>query len=279
MTMINADRRKNEQLNNRGFALVTVIIAIAFVSILVTAILYLSVMNYQMKSNDYKTRVSFYGAETPLEELRVQFALDMAEASEEAYKQVMVQYGALEVEGGSPGSEGVLRTAEYQTAITTAMEEIWTKRTENAAAGIDKWCYGIGKILQEDLNDVVAGPQKYHVITQGPSENKLTCGTNCGCNYHVILTDTEGKPRLDVVDNQDLDQNGTFDYYIAFRGIKVSYTENSFSSVISTDYCMLIPNYDWSHNESDMTWGDDSTLDREKVSYEQGVVYLNYRKQ
>ena len=58
------------KLNNKGSALVTVVIVIAFITILATLILYLSVMNFQMKANDYRTKESFYGAEIPLEEIK-----------------------------------------------------------------------------------------------------------------------------------------------------------------------------------------------------------------
>lgn len=49
--------------NNRGAALITIMIAVAFVSILASAILYLSFSNYQMKVANYQSKVNFYGTE------------------------------------------------------------------------------------------------------------------------------------------------------------------------------------------------------------------------
>ena len=56
--------------DNKGAALVMVIIAMAFIGILVSVVCYTSVYNYHMKVNSYKTADSFYSAETALDEIR-----------------------------------------------------------------------------------------------------------------------------------------------------------------------------------------------------------------
>ncbi len=257
-------KRKRFQLNNRGSVLVTVVIVIAFVCVLATLILYLSVMNYQMKSTDFKTKVSFYGAETPLEELRMQMAADLSFASEEAYIQVMTQYGAL--------TSADLRSAEYEKIIWESIQDVWnTRTTDPLAAGTD-WCYGIGKALKEDLHHA-AYPKKYHIIADNAAGNVLTCGVaSCDAAYHVIVKDM-GANQLELVDTAT-------DHYIVLRGVKVSYTEDSFSSVISTEFCMNIPKYDWSVDASSGSWVDGvSSTTRSQIDYEKCVVYLNYMKQ
>lgn len=55
--------------NNRGAALITIMIAVAFVSILASAILYLSFSNFQMKLANYESKVNFYGTEKDVTEL------------------------------------------------------------------------------------------------------------------------------------------------------------------------------------------------------------------
>lgn len=256
--MINKGELKREKLNNKGSALVVVIITIAFVCILATLILYLSVMNYQMKSTDYRTRVSFYGAETPLEELRVQMAVDTSQAAEEAYMQVMTQYGIL-----NDGS-GDTRTTEYIGAIFTEIEEIWDARNLDPVTGTSSWVLGISKALGD------TGSDAYHVLAGDTSTSTCT-DADCDCSYHIIVMDLAGADRLQFDEAQGR---------ATLQGIKVVYTENSFTSVISTDFCIYVPEFDWSVERYSNTWTDGtSTITRQKIDYEKCVVYLNYTKQ
>lgn len=55
--------RKSFMKDNRGAALVTIMIAVAFISILASAMLYMSYSNYQMKIVNYQSKVNFYGTE------------------------------------------------------------------------------------------------------------------------------------------------------------------------------------------------------------------------
>lgn len=49
--------------NNKGAALVSIMIAVAFISILATAMLYMSVNNYKMKVVNYESKANFYETE------------------------------------------------------------------------------------------------------------------------------------------------------------------------------------------------------------------------
>lgn len=263
---------KKLQSNNKGAALVTVIVVIAFICVLTTLLLYLSVMNYQMKSTDYKTKVSFYGAEIPLEELRVCLAEDMSACSELAYKSVMSQFSAL------PSEE--LRRAEYERVIWESMQEIWNTRKTNplgndAVADPNGWCFGIASALFEQYNNPNY-PKKYHVILDDAAGTVLDCGNDdCPAPYHIIVKNL-GSDQLKMIE----DTADPTNHYMLLSGIKVSYTENSFSSVISTDFCMNIPKFDWSVNEYSPTWNDaEGTTTRTQIFYEKCVVYMNYMKQ
>lgn len=259
------------KLNNQGSALITVIIVIAFICVLTTLLLYLSVMNYQMKATDYRTKVSFYGAEVPLEELRVHLAADMAYAGEKAYKSVMTQFGSLE--------EEALRVAEYENIIETEIYTLWDERTTNPVAIGEDWCYAINSVLDPHMNSADTSiPHIYHVIS-GDSDTVTCTNPSCKYVYHIILEDMGGAERLENIE-MDITGDGVVDHCIALRGIKVSYTENGFSSVISTDFCMNMPQYDWSVDAYSPAWAEGtSNLDRTGVDYEKCVVFLNYFKQ
>ena len=70
--MIAEYKKKNRSglKDNRGAALITVIIVLLFISILCTLILYISSVNYRMKKADYLAKVSFYSSEKPLENMQ-----------------------------------------------------------------------------------------------------------------------------------------------------------------------------------------------------------------
>ncbi len=249
------NRLKNrlKKLNNRGSSLVVVIIVISFVCILGTLLLYLSVMNYQMKSNDYKTRVSFYGAEEPLEELRVQMAVDMSTACEQAYIDVMVQYASL--------ISSDMRSTEYIGAVFREIEDVWNSRTGGGPGLISDWQAGIETALHNN--------SQYHVIT---AEDTAThCGnSSCTCPYHIIVMDMSSGDRM-VFD----EANGT----IILNDIKVVFTENEFVSVISTDFYMAVPEFDWDMQQNINVVSGSMDTTRKKIDYEKSVVYLNYTKQ
>lgn len=56
-------RQKSVLKNDRGAALVSIMIAVAFITILATSILYISLNNYKMKVVNYESKVNFYETE------------------------------------------------------------------------------------------------------------------------------------------------------------------------------------------------------------------------
>lgn len=247
-----------KKLNNNGSALVVVVIVIAFITILATLILYLSVMNFHMKSNDYNTKVSFYGAEVPLEELRVAMALDFANACEKAYISVFERYGSL-----NDGS-GTARKAEYVGEIMVELQDIWTTRGSDAA--------GISTMLNDAAGD------SYHVIS-GTADTLKCADSSCTCSHHIILVAMPADPLNPGSSLPRLELDETTGKAV-FKNVRSVYTENGFTSVIQTDFCFLIPEYDWSVEQSGGAWVDgSSTNERTKINYEKCVVYLNWLKQ
>jgi len=88
-----AERRKfNLKIDNSGAALVTVIIVIAFISVIVTIMLYMSGVNYHMKATDKETKDSFYEAETALENIRSELMLQSKLAYQTAIQTVTEEY-------------------------------------------------------------------------------------------------------------------------------------------------------------------------------------------
>lgn len=267
-------RCMKKKLNNKGAALVLTIIVIAFVSILTTMLLYMATMNYQMKSTVHKTRVSFYGSEIPLEVIRTHIVMSVAEISDIAYEECIRTY--------SSKANGE-RLNDYQTIFYTKVQEAWEAKTTNASGTKWDWVYGIEKILEEDMPSpyVVAD---IHVLKMPTTWNGLDCDgdpdTECTAKYHIALdssiSDTD-RLELDTVVVDPL--TGETNDRLLLKGIKVYYKQDGFASVINTDYCIIAPGINWSVNNSALVWGTETTVEREDVTLEECVTYINYKKQ
>lgn len=83
---------KNKKMNNKGSAIVLVIIAMGFIGILSTMILWMAYMNYLMKLTDKESTNNFYSAEQVVEEIKVGLQDKVSEAMQEAYKKTMENY-------------------------------------------------------------------------------------------------------------------------------------------------------------------------------------------
>lgn len=114
-------RNRGERLDNRGAALVTVIIVVGLLSILATTFLYLSGMNFFMKKTDQKTKESFYQAETALEEIRAELMELSADAAGKAYQRLLVQYASM---------DSYTRYSAYQSYFLEELKNSWDARRD-----------------------------------------------------------------------------------------------------------------------------------------------------
>ena len=78
--------------DNRGSTLLMVIICIAFISILCSLLLSLTVSNIQMKAMNYQAQANFYQTEEILEKIKMGLEEETAEALKYAYEEVMKVY-------------------------------------------------------------------------------------------------------------------------------------------------------------------------------------------
>jgi len=259
-------RIKLKKLNNDGAALIIAIVSVSFITILVTLLLYVTVMNYEMKTTDYRTTVSFYGAETPLEEIRAQLAVDASVATEAAYRHVMINYGILADED--------MRATEFQKKFFESIEATWQSRITAS----NNWVTGIRTILTDET--------VYQVLHGGTPDNDIP--------YHIYLgVDDPATTEVEGVKLERDEANGR----IILRAITVEYTENDFVSQISTDFCVTVPLVDWSVSSSSdpatmtaeetangdgyrvETVGGELVKYKNSINLEECVSYLNWMKQ
>lgn len=110
-------RKAGRKLNNAGAALVTVIVVIAFISVMVTVLLYSTSVNFYMKTTDMRIKGSFYDAETTLEEIRAALVKRVGDAYEIAYMETQKNYASI--------GSGSAREEAYKKAFVEAFEDSW----------------------------------------------------------------------------------------------------------------------------------------------------------
>lgn len=79
---------KKRKKNDKGAAMVMVIVAIAFIGMLVAMVLYMSYANYQMKSSDRRSKDNFYTAESVLDFINAGLQKDISDCMARAYVNV-----------------------------------------------------------------------------------------------------------------------------------------------------------------------------------------------
>lgn len=107
---------KKNKRDDRGSAIVIVIIAMALIGILASTILWASYLNYRIKVNDLKVKNSFYSAETVVEQILAGVKKEVVSSSvNEAYQEVVSNWDALGTDDN--------RQSYFITAYIAAVED------------------------------------------------------------------------------------------------------------------------------------------------------------
>ena len=78
--------------NNKGAALMLVLVAVALVTVLVTTMLTASLINIQMKASERKGIENFYSADTYMDLVKSVVKTDADKVLDSAYKKLLVGY-------------------------------------------------------------------------------------------------------------------------------------------------------------------------------------------
>lgn len=223
---------KQRKRNNTGSAMVTVLVVIAFISILATVMLYLSGANFQMKTTDFRTKESFYQAETTVEELRAQLVKDVEIAFAKAYTATVSEYSGM--------GDMATRESNFRQHFCDEMNTIWENRCgvivpdpSDPTNRVFDWVTGITNVVKpvgpdpspSPYPDPYSNADAYLDIKVTPSFGFET-SENCDGSYGDVPHD----PGL-----------------IILRGVTVTYdSPQYYTSIISTDFCITIPKVNWS---------------------------------
>jgi Tfp pilus assembly protein PilX len=110
--------------DNRGAAIITVLITMTLLIVLASVVLYTSLANLQMKKLDKEGKISFYNAETVMNEIRAGVQQAVSGAIEAAYSEVLVSYNTATKEE---------QTAAFKNNFVTALLDFKVK-----SEGVDR---------------------------------------------------------------------------------------------------------------------------------------------
>ena len=117
--------------------MLTVILFVAFMTILATTLLYVTGMNFQIKQTDYQIKKSFYTGETALEEIRAGLSAIVSEAAIEAYDDFMMEYLTV---------PGEMRRQKYNELF---VDKLWEKLEAKVGAA-DAWDETLATYITND---------------------------------------------------------------------------------------------------------------------------------
>lgn len=195
--------RKSLKENNTGSTLLLVIIAMAFIGILATMVMSMSMTNVQMKSVDRNSKENFYAAETAVDELKAGLEVELASLIEESYSRIMIVYGEL------PVSERNLKFKEdFKNSFLTKFESS-------------------GEF-----------PVFPNTVTKGKYDCNVLKDFLVKTKAHTKIT-SNGDPVLEW----QLNYGDLSEQYICFRNVNVTYVdEREYLTNITTDFKISIPN-------------------------------------
>lgn len=233
-------KRNRQKLNNKGSAIVMVIVVVAFVSILATTLLYVSGANYFRKATDLKNKESFYEAETALEEIRAALAVEVSKAAEEAYLTVSINYAT---------ADSATRYSLFQSEFFDVLAENWAK-----------------KVVDPD------DPNRYEAVVRALVSNELDR------NYQAAISLDPAAIGDPLVIEDPLELHAE-DGYAVLRGVELQYTVNGYTTMISTDYLIYLPSIKWDVDQGITSGGGDPLeWERSAVDMTDYVQYYNWEK-
>ena len=237
--------------------MVVVIIAMAFIGILASVLMYMSLLNYQMKVNNLKAKDNFYSAETVLDEIRVGMQEDVSASIGDAYQNILLNYATntmdekqmqlrYEFLSKMQESYGIEQSANgYVPDMYTPVKMLCFLSDEVAEGTVLSVTYAIDdtheveyRMYRETDGTIVGGKTTDGVLR--PEDTKTIWDPSVGA-IDSLLT-------LDEIPhgNMKLYTDG-----LAYCNLKVTYTDASgYVSVIQTDLRVKMPDMEFAQSVS-----------------------------
>lgn len=196
--------------DNRGGAMVMVIVIITFIAILAGVLMFVSYVGYQMRLMDRMGKDNFYTVETVLDEINVGLQSEISDAIAEAYEDIMNNYAIY--------GTAQERSNRFYEIYAKKLEEALRKDSDDNESPLGT--YNVVKLREYLSADVIGNG------TDGSRENFGTYGAIVESNldpesYMLVSVSGEG---------------------LLLKDLKVTYVdERGYVSIISTDIRIILP--------------------------------------
>lgn len=235
--------------NNDGAAMISVMVVSIFVIVLATTMLYFTSMNFQMKGTDYQNTQAFYKGEQALDVIKSILVVDVSSACKKAYKDVMTNYA--EMDSGA-------RKDMYATAYVNELSAIWNKRMDtNGDNHPDiSATEALIKLIEESANSASSG----YLGISSTTKDEIIRSINEALAQGAAGINLVPKPG----DGQFIIEN-----------LKVLYRDNGFESWLSTDYGLMLPDYNVDVEAS----ASGTSTGRKTVNMSDSVIFMNWTRE
>ena len=201
--------------NNKGAALVTVIIAITVVAILGILIAYITYSNFTMKVVDKYAKNNFYSAESVLDEVVAGLEEDMSREYAAAYSKVMASYG-------------------MYPSVTEMSENFRVNYVLNLVEALSQKAETIKDPDDPDAEEVA--------VTEDPSKYSIS-KLKGYVNPADFPADSTYTVDFSKEDRGEHSQNAleTLTDGLMLRNVMVTYTQGGYTNTITTDIKLAVP--------------------------------------
>lgn len=210
------NRMKENKKNNRGAAMIMVIVSIAFIGMLVAMIVYMAYYNYLMKGTDRAAKNNFYSAETALDVINAGLQSDISTAMSTAYVTVMQD---------AEGQTANEMTNDFQTDYFAELLK---------TSVVDKF-----DNAQQLCTNPSAATKYWNVshLTTWLEKAGMTVSATPGTENSVCIYTAASQANLSMIDKKD---------YITLENVKIVYTdEKGYVSIVETDIRIKTPDLDF----------------------------------
>ncbi len=206
--------------DKRGSAIVVVLVAMTFIVVLASILLYLSLVNIQMKNLDRSGKKSFYDAEGVMNEVRAQVQYVVSEAINKAYTDVLDNYYSYEDKNEDESIDDE-REAAFKDKF---LETLYTQTILKSAEGSD-----------EESGDT------YPPLFTDASGRRYSPGTLAEMIGTIEGATVSGS---DPAEPTEMVYHATDDKYIKLTNLVVTYkTSKGFYTSVTADIKITIPGF------------------------------------
>ncbi len=211
--------------DKRGSAIVVVLVAMTFIVVLASILLYLSLVNIQMKNLDRSGKESFYDAEGVMNEVRAQVQYVVSEAIDTAYTDVLNNYYSYEDENKDENEDESIDDEREVAFKKKFLDTLYTQPIVKSAEGSDEESDDVYPKLFTDENGSHYFPGTLAEML-GPVEGVTVSGT-------------------DPTETTEMVYHATDDKYIKLMNLVVTYeTSKGFYTSVTADIKITIPSFE-----------------------------------